>query len=96
MTVTADQAIANTFARWERDRRHGAHDARSGLPPLAPTTKLTPPKPGTAEHRSWSRVHRMPPGPRRAIERAATFPGLAEAAADQWGGWALEDERNCA
>lgn len=34
MTVTADQAIANTFARWERDRTRGAHDARSGLPPL--------------------------------------------------------------
>ncbi len=64
-----------------------------GLPPLTPTNRLTPPRPGTPEHREWSRVHRMPPGPRRAIERATTFPGLAEAAADQWGGWALEDER---
>lgn len=31
--ITADQAIANTFARWERDRRRGASDARNNLPP---------------------------------------------------------------
>jgi hypothetical protein len=61
-----------------------------GLPPLAPTNRLTPPKKDTPEHKAWSRVHRMPPGPTRAIDRAATFPGLAEAAADQWGGWAIE------
>lgn len=47
-------------------------------------------KPSDNECWAWSRVHRMPPGPRRAIERAATFPGLAEAAAEQWGGRALE------
>ena len=34
----------------------------------------------------------MSPRPRRAIDRAATFPGLANAAADQWGGWAIEQE----
>jgi hypothetical protein len=63
-----------------------------GLPPLVPTNRLTPPLAGTDAHKAWSRVHRMPPGPRRAIERAATFPGLAEACADQWGGWAQEQE----
>lgn len=31
--ITADQAIANTFARWERDRIQGASDARRNLPP---------------------------------------------------------------
>lgn len=29
-------------------------------------------------------------GPLRAIQRAATFPGMAQAAADQWGGHALQ------
>lgn len=62
------------------------------LPPLMPTRRLTPPRAGTAEHKAWSRVHRMPSGPRRAIERAATFPGLAKAAADQWGGYAMNEE----
>ncbi len=65
-----------------------------GLPPLAPTNQLTPPTPGTDDHRAWSGVHRATGWGRhaktRAITRAATFPGLAEAAADQWGGWAIE------
>jgi hypothetical protein len=63
-----------------------------GLPPLRPTNKLTPPAADTPEHRAWSKVHRMPPGPRRAIERAATFPGLAQAAAEQWGGFAVGEQ----
>lgn len=61
-----------------------------GLPPLVPTNRLTPPKKGTPEHRQWSKVANASPGPRRSIERAATFPGIADAAADQWGGWALQ------
>ncbi|ALA16114.1 MULTISPECIES: hypothetical protein [Chelatococcus] len=56
-----------------------------GLPPLVPTKRLIPPKPGTPEHRAWSRVHRAPPGPDRWKERSRTFPGIAEAMADQWG-----------
>lgn len=55
------------------------------LPPLVPTNKLQPPRKGTAEHRRWSRVHRMPPGPNRARERSRFFPGMAAAAAQQWG-----------
>lgn len=35
-----------------------------------------------------ARVHRMPPGPDRWKERSRTFPGIAEAAADQWGTFA--------
>ncbi|BEV00114.1 hypothetical protein [Novosphingobium olei] len=55
------------------------------LPDLQPTNKLTPPKAGTDEHKAWSRVHRMPPGAERARLRSETFPGLADACADQWG-----------
>lgn len=57
-----------------------------GLPPLVPTQRLNPPRPGSDQHKAWSRVHRMPPGPTRAIQRAVTFPELAAAAAMQWGG----------
>jgi hypothetical protein len=40
-----------------------------GLPPLTPTNRLTPPKPGTAEHKAWSMIQRdqgwiMPAAPR--------------------------------
>ncbi|MER9056441.1 hypothetical protein [Mesorhizobium sp. M0910] len=55
------------------------------LPPLAETRRLTPPLAGTAEHRAWSRVHRMPPGPDRGRERSRFFDGIAVAMADQWG-----------
>jgi hypothetical protein len=59
------------------------------LPPLEPTRKLTPPRPGTAEHKAWSAVHRAPPGPERWKFRSRSFPGMAEAAALQWGGHAV-------
>lgn len=64
-----------------------------GLPPLVPTNKLTPPKPGTDEHKAWSKVHRAPPGPNRSRDRSETFPGIAAACAAQWGGWAEEQMR---
>lgn len=57
-----------------------------GLPPLTPTHKLTPPKAGTDEHKQWSWVHRAPPSADRWKHRSRTFPGIAEAMADQWGG----------
>ncbi|MDT0507497.1 hypothetical protein [Novosphingobium sp. MMS21-SN21R] len=56
-----------------------------GLPDLRPTNRLVPPAKGTDEHKSWSRVHRMPPGPERARLRSETFPGVAAACAAQWG-----------
>lgn len=31
-----------------------------------------------------ARVHRMPPGPNRWKERSLTYPGIAQAMADQW------------
>ena len=46
------------------------------LPPLIPTNIV--------DGRE-ARVHRMPPGPDRWRERSRTFPGIAEAMAEQWG-----------
>ncbi|WP_422073926.1 hypothetical protein [Tranquillimonas rosea] len=62
-----------------------------GLPPLLPTDKLTPPAAGTAEHKAWSMVHRAPPGADRWKIRSKTFPGMAAAWADQWGGYSAEE-----
>jgi hypothetical protein len=56
-----------------------------GLPPLVPTNKLAPPKPGTPEHARWSKCHRASPGPDRWKERSRTYPGIAAAMASQWG-----------
>jgi hypothetical protein len=60
------------------------------LPPLRPTNRLTPPRLGTEAHKAWSAIHRASPGPDRARIRSRTFPGIAAAMADQWGGAALE------
>lgn len=57
----------------------------AGLPPLVATNRLTPPIKGSDEDKRWSAVHRMPPGPDRARLRSQSFPGMAAAAADQWG-----------
>lgn len=46
------------------------------LPPLEPTNIVSGREPV---------VHRMPPGPDRWKKRSATYPGIAEAMADQWG-----------
>lgn len=51
-----------------------------GLAPLRPTNVV--------EGRA-ARIHKMPPGPDRARERSATYPGIAAAMADQWGGLLL-------
>lgn len=55
------------------------------LPALQPTDMLKPPRPGTAEHKAWSRCHREPPGRDRARRRSETYPSIAAAMADQWG-----------
>lgn len=57
-----------------------------GLPDLVPTNRLAPPKKGTDEHKRWSAVHRASPGPLRWKLRSTTFPGIAEALAEQYGG----------
>jgi hypothetical protein len=60
------------------------------LPALLPTNRLTPPRPGTDEHKAWSAIHRASPGPERWKQRSRTFQGIADAMADQWGGEATE------
>lgn len=47
-----------------------------GLPKLVPTEVV--------EGRE-ARIHRMPPGPDRGKERSRTYPGIAQAMAEQWG-----------
>jgi hypothetical protein len=61
-----------------------------GLPKLKATNRLTPPQPGTDEHKAWSIIHRASPGPNRAKIRSKFFPGLAAAMAEQWGGFVNE------
>lgn len=51
------------------------------LPPLIST--------GAATGRS-QRLHRLPPGPERARERSRTYPGIANAMAEQWGSMIYE------
>lgn len=55
------------------------------LPPLKATKKLTPPKPGTDEHKAWSWVHRTRPSPNRWRIRSRTSTAIAAAMAAQWG-----------
>lgn len=62
-----------------------------GLPKLVATNRLVPPKSGTDEHKAWSKVHRATPSPDRWKMRSATFPGIANAAADQWGAYAMQE-----
>jgi hypothetical protein len=61
------------------------------LPKLVKRQPLTPPRPGTAEHKAWSAVHREPPGPDRAKKRSRTDTGVAAALAQQWGDYLNED-----
>ena len=56
-----------------------------GLPKLQPTNDVRADMEGLAasqRQRIWS----LPPGPDRWKERSATFPGIAAAMAEQWGG----------
>lgn len=62
-----------------------------GLPPLVATDRLTPPKAGTEEHKRWSKIHLAAPGPERWKVRSETFDGVADAAAMQWGGYAVDN-----
>lgn len=66
------------------------------LPPLAATNRLTLPAKGTAEHKAWSAVHFASPGPDRWKLRSRTFDGIADAMADQWGGYVVEKNRSVA
>ncbi len=62
-----------------------------GLPEMIETNRLPEPERGSDEWKRWNKVHRMPPGPERARLRSRSFPGMMAAAADQWGGYALQE-----
>lgn len=62
-----------------------------GLPPLVATDRLVEPPRGSDEWKSWNRVWRMPRSPRRSHERSRSFPGMAAAAARQWGDYAASE-----
>ena len=62
-----------------------------GLPPLAPTDLLPEPERGSDEWNAWNKVHRMSPGPDRARLRSRSYPGMMEAAANQWGSYAMSE-----
>lgn len=61
------------------------------LPELKPTRQLDEPERDTDEWKAWNRVWRMPPGADRGKERSRFFPNMADACADQWGGYALQE-----
>lgn len=63
------------------------------LPNLNATRRLVPPKPGSEEHKQWSKVHRASPGPLRWKARSETYDGIAAAAAEQWGAHVLNEMR---
>jgi len=97
VVVAARPALGSAAAWWFGDPYFKATGFELiNLPALRPTDKLTPPRPGTAEHKAWSRVHRMPPGAERARMRSETFPGIAGALAQQWGEAALARLRRAA
>jgi len=59
------------------------------LPPLLPTKQIEPRmvngRPRWANQTDAGQ-NRLSPSPDRAMKRAATYPGIAEAMAEQWGG----------
>ncbi|WP_444460433.1 hypothetical protein [Rhodobacter capsulatus] len=65
-----------------------------GLPALVPTNRLVPPRKAEEpeRHAEWSAIHRASPGPDRWKIRSRTFQGLAEACADQWGGFVEQQQ----
>jgi hypothetical protein len=58
----------------------------NNLPPLEPTDNVGPPPKNPIARRKWARVHRESPGPDRWKNRSRTYPGIADAMAEQWGG----------
>lgn len=62
------------------------------LPPLVPTNDVTEIMKSLPK-REAQRIHYMPPSPNRQRERSTTFPGIAQAMAQQWGSLAFQQER---
>ena len=61
-----------------------------GLPPLVETDRLPEPERGSDEWKEWNKIHRMTPSDERSYLRSRSFPGMMQAAAVLWGGYALE------
>lgn len=57
-----------------------------GLPKLRPTNVLPVPSSGRWSNQTASGQNKLPPSPDRWKIRSLTYPGIAEAMADQWGG----------
>ena len=66
------------------------------LPKLVATNILPEPVRGSDEWTAWSAIHRAPPGPDRWRIRSRTFAGVADASADQWGGYAVQAQEKLA
>lgn len=60
-----------------------------GLPPLTPTSDMT-------AQDARADCHRASPGPDRWKERSRTYPGIAEAMAQQWGAFVSNSMREAA
>lgn len=57
----------------------------ANLPLLIPTNVLPGGRRARRANQTASGQNRLPPGPERARLRAATYPGIADAKAEQWG-----------
>lgn len=62
-----------------------------GLPPLRPTDELQ--KRGRWENQTPSGQNKLGPSPDRWKVRSKTYPGIACAMADQWGGFVATEDR---
>jgi len=58
-----------------------------GLPPLTPTNVLQKPECGHWENQTPSGQNKLAPGPDRWALRSLTYPGIAQAMANQWGSY---------
>lgn len=62
-----------------------------GLPMLSPTRDVHEEmerRPPAEAHR----IHSMPPSPQRSMMRSKTYPGVADAMAQTWGGYLLDEK----
>lgn len=55
------------------------------IPPLKYTNVVGPPPKDKKKRYEWQNVWTASPGPHRAKLRSKTYPGIAQAMADQWG-----------
>ena len=61
--------------------------------PLVPTDVLAVPSSGRWANQTASGQNRLAPSPTRWMERSRTYPGIADAMADQWGNDSVYPQR---